>query len=163
RSRSHPSSSACSTWASAASPTGGSRCLRPFWESAADARGTRPEGFGRRWSRIRWPSRPIKGSSPSPPALESPFMANLGFLGLGLMGYPMARNLLRAGHRVALWSNTTAKARQLASDEKGVFCDTPRQVAEQSDCIFLCVGNTEMSREVILGKNGIIEGAKTGT
>lgn len=90
-------------------------------------------------------------------------MANLGFLGLGLMGYPMARNLLRAGHRVALWSNTAAKARQLAADEKGAFCDTPRQVAEQADCIFLCVGDTAMSREVILGKDGIIEGAKPGT
>ena len=90
-------------------------------------------------------------------------MANLGFLGLGLMGYPMARNLLRAGHRVALWSNTTEKARQLAKDENGSFCDTPRQVAEQADCMFLCVGNTDMSREVILGANGIIHGAKSGS
>jgi 3-hydroxyisobutyrate dehydrogenase/2-hydroxy-3-oxopropionate reductase len=90
-------------------------------------------------------------------------MAKLGFLGLGLMGYPMARNLLRAGHQVALWSHTTDKARRLAADEKGVFCDTPRQVAEQADCIFLCVGDTGMSREVIVGKDGIIEGAKPGT
>jgi 3-hydroxyisobutyrate dehydrogenase/2-hydroxy-3-oxopropionate reductase len=90
-------------------------------------------------------------------------MANLGFLGLGLMGYPMARNLLRAGHQVALWSHTTEKARKLAADEKGIFCDTPRQVAEQADCIFLCVGDTGMSRTVILGKDGIIEGAKPGT
>lgn len=75
----------------------------------------------------------------------------------------MARNLLRAGHKVALWSNTASKARQLAKDEKGVFCDTPREVAEQADCMFLCVGNTEMSREVILGENGIIEGAKSGS
>jgi 3-hydroxyisobutyrate dehydrogenase-like beta-hydroxyacid dehydrogenase len=90
-------------------------------------------------------------------------MANLGFLGLGLMGYPMARNLLRAGHRVALWSNTASKARQLAADEKGAFCDTPQQVAEQADCIFLCVGNTDMSREVILGEQGLIEGIRGGT
>jgi 3-hydroxyisobutyrate dehydrogenase-like beta-hydroxyacid dehydrogenase len=90
-------------------------------------------------------------------------MANLGFLGLGLMGYPMARNLLRAGHKVALWSNTAAKARQLANDEKGVFCDTPRQVAEQADTIFLCVGNTEMSREVILGESGIVQGVRAGS
>jgi 3-hydroxyisobutyrate dehydrogenase-like beta-hydroxyacid dehydrogenase len=90
-------------------------------------------------------------------------MANLGFLGLGLMGHFMARNLLRAGHRVALWSNTTEKARQLAKDENGVFCDTPRQVAEQADCMFLCVGNTDMSREVILGADGIIQGAKSGS
>ena len=69
-------------------------------------------------------------------------MANLGFLGLGLMGYPMARNLLRAGHQVAVWSNTTAKARKLAADEKGLFCETPKQVAEHADYIFLCVGDT---------------------
>ncbi len=79
------------------------------------------------------------------------------------MGYPMARNLLRAGHELALWSNTADKARKLASEEKGVFCDTPRQVAEHADCIFLCVGNTEMAREVILGADGIIEGARPGT
>jgi 3-hydroxyisobutyrate dehydrogenase-like beta-hydroxyacid dehydrogenase len=89
-------------------------------------------------------------------------MAKLGFLGLGLMGYPMARNLLRAGHEVALWSNTAEKARKLAGEEKGKFCQTPRQVAENADCIFLCVGNTKMSREVILGEQGLIHGAKPG-
>ena len=90
-------------------------------------------------------------------------MAKLGFLGLGLMGYPMARNLLRAGHQVALWSNTADKARRLAAEEKGQFCETPQQVAENGDCTFLCVGSTEMSREVILGTNGIIHGARRGT
>lgn len=79
------------------------------------------------------------------------------------MGYPMARNLLRAGHEVAVWSNTTEKARKLAAEAKGRFCETPRQVAEHSDCIFLCVGSTEMSRDVILGENGIIQGARRGT
>ena len=90
-------------------------------------------------------------------------MAKLGFLGLGLMGYPMARNLLRAGHEVALWSHTADKARQLAAEAKGKFCETPKQVAENADCIFLCVGSTEMSQQVILGENGIIRGAKPGT
>ena len=75
----------------------------------------------------------------------------------------MARNLLRAGHQVCLWSNTTDKARRLAAEEKGQFCETPKQVAEHGDCIFLCVGSTEMSREVILGTNGIIHGARRGT
>lgn len=79
------------------------------------------------------------------------------------MGYPMARNLLRAGHEVALWSHTTEKARQLASEEKGRFCATPKEVAENADCIFLCVGNTAMAREVILGKDGLIEGVRKGT
>src|SRR5205807_6526779 len=90
-------------------------------------------------------------------------MAKLGFLGLGLMGYPMARNLLRAGHEVALWSHTAEKARQLEKEEKGRFCENPKQVAENADWIFLCVGSTEMSRQVILGENGIIHGAKRGT
>ena len=89
-------------------------------------------------------------------------MAKLGFLGLGLMGYPMARNLLRAGHEVALWSNTSEKARQLAAEEKGRFCATPKEVAENADCLFLCVGSTEMSRQVILGENGILQGARRG-
>jgi 3-hydroxyisobutyrate dehydrogenase/2-hydroxy-3-oxopropionate reductase len=79
------------------------------------------------------------------------------------MGYPMARNLLRAGHEVALWSNTSGKARKLAAEEKGLFCDTPRQVAENADCIFLCVGDTTMAREVILGSEGIVQGARPGT
>ncbi|HLK47848.1 MAG TPA: NAD(P)-dependent oxidoreductase [Bryobacteraceae bacterium] len=90
-------------------------------------------------------------------------MAKLGFLGLGLMGYPMARNLLRAGHEVALWSHSAQKARKLAADEKGKFCETPKQVGENADCIFLCVGDTLMSRQVILGENGILHGAKPGT
>jgi 3-hydroxyisobutyrate dehydrogenase-like beta-hydroxyacid dehydrogenase len=90
-------------------------------------------------------------------------MAKLGFLGLGAMGYPMARNLLRAGHEVALWSNTSDKAKKLAAEEKGRFCDTPRQVAENADCLFLCVGDTAMAKAVILGPQGIIQGARPGT
>src|ERR1700688_2621082 len=89
-------------------------------------------------------------------------MANLGFLGLGLMGYPMARNLLRAGHRVAVWSNTTDKARKLAADEQAIFCETPKWVAEHADYIFLCVGDTEMAKEVLLGVDGVIQGIHPG-
>jgi 3-hydroxyisobutyrate dehydrogenase/2-hydroxy-3-oxopropionate reductase len=90
-------------------------------------------------------------------------MAKLGFLGLGLMGYPMARNLLRAGHRVALWSNTASKAKQLAEEEKGVACESPKQVAGQSEFVFLCVGDTKMSEEVLIGPGGVIEGAAPGS
>lgn len=89
-------------------------------------------------------------------------MAKLGFLGLGIMGYPMARNLLRAGHEVAVWSHTAAKARELAAGEKGVFCETPRQVAEFAECAFLCVGNTAMSQEVLLGEEGLAAGGRAG-
>ena len=79
------------------------------------------------------------------------------------MGYPMARNLLRAGHEVALWSHSAGKAHELAATGKGSFCASPREVAENADVIFLCVGNTAMSREAILGKDGIIEGARAGS
>jgi 3-hydroxyisobutyrate dehydrogenase len=91
-------------------------------------------------------------------------MAKLGFLGLGIMGYKMARNLARAGHEVAVWSHTGAKAKKLSSEEKGIVaCDTPKKVGEFADCIFLCVGDTDMTRKVILGADGLIEGAKSGT
>jgi 3-hydroxyisobutyrate dehydrogenase-like beta-hydroxyacid dehydrogenase len=90
-------------------------------------------------------------------------MAKLGFLGLGLMGCPMARNLLRAGHEVALWSHTTEKARRLAAEAGGRFCETPREVASNAECVFLCVGDTAMSREAILGANGLSAGLASGS
>ncbi len=90
-------------------------------------------------------------------------MAKLGFLGLGLMGYPMARNLLRAGHEVALWSHTAGKAEKLAAEAGGRAMESPKQVAEAADVVFLCVGDTEMATEVILGPDGVIEGARAGT
>jgi 3-hydroxyisobutyrate dehydrogenase-like beta-hydroxyacid dehydrogenase len=89
-------------------------------------------------------------------------LAKLGFLGLGIMGYPMARHLLRAGHEVALWSNTGKKARELASEGKGTACSSPKEVAARSDFVFYCVGNSEMSREVAIGRDGLIDGARAG-
>jgi 3-hydroxyisobutyrate dehydrogenase-like beta-hydroxyacid dehydrogenase len=89
-------------------------------------------------------------------------MAKLGFLGLGIMGYPMARNLLRAGHDVALWSHNAGKARQLAAEEKGAFCETPKQVGERAEAIFLCVVDTTMVEEAILGPDGLDKGARAG-
>jgi 3-hydroxyisobutyrate dehydrogenase/2-hydroxy-3-oxopropionate reductase len=79
------------------------------------------------------------------------------------MGYPMARNLLRAGYEVALWSHKADKARTLAAEAKGRFCETPREVAANADIIFLCVGTTEMSKEVILGEQGLIQGIRPGS
>jgi 3-hydroxyisobutyrate dehydrogenase-like beta-hydroxyacid dehydrogenase len=90
-------------------------------------------------------------------------MAKLGFLGLGIMGYPMARNLRKAGHEVAVWSHTRAKADKLATEDGAVACATPKEVAAQADFIFLCVGDSEMSEQVVLGKDGLVEGAKPGT
>jgi len=84
-------------------------------------------------------------------------LAQLGFLGLGIMGYRMAGHLLKAGHDVALWSHTGSKAQQLAKSGKGTACATPREVAERSDVIFYCVGDTAMAREITIGPGGLIE------
>jgi 3-hydroxyisobutyrate dehydrogenase-like beta-hydroxyacid dehydrogenase len=89
-------------------------------------------------------------------------LANLGFLGLGIMGYRMARHLLRAGHDVALWSHTPGKAEKLAQEGKGTPCATPRDVAARSEVIFYCVGDTAMAEEITLGPNGLIETARPG-
>lgn len=91
-------------------------------------------------------------------------MANLGYCGLGIMGYPMARNLARAGHHVAVWSFTQAKSQKLAAEEPSVSaCDTPAAVASAAECTFLCVGDSEMAEQVILGPNGLAQTAAPGS
>jgi 3-hydroxyisobutyrate dehydrogenase-like beta-hydroxyacid dehydrogenase len=90
-------------------------------------------------------------------------MAQLGFLGLGIMGYPMARHLVESGNEVALWSNTADKAAQLALlSPKATACPTPRAVAEHADFIFYCVGDTDMAQEITLGEDGLIQGVRPG-
>ena len=84
-------------------------------------------------------------------------MAKLGFLGLGIMGAPMARNLMLAGHEVALWSHSAGKAAALAKEGATAYA-TPAEVAWRSECVFLCVGDTKMSAEVILGADGLAAG-----
>ena len=80
------------------------------------------------------------------------------------MGKPMAEHLLAAGHDVALWSHTSAKARELAdSSPAGRYCETPAEVGEFADCIFLCVGNSAMSETVLTGDGGVLSGATEGT
>jgi len=87
-------------------------------------------------------------------------LAQLGFLGLGIMGYRMAGHLLKAGHDVALWSHTGSKAQQLAKSGKGTACSTPREVAERADVIFYCVGDTAMARQITIGAGGLIEAVR---
>jgi 3-hydroxyisobutyrate dehydrogenase/2-hydroxy-3-oxopropionate reductase len=75
----------------------------------------------------------------------------------------MARNLMKAGHKVALWSHTKGKAEQIAKEGSGVACATPAEAAADAECVFLCVGNTRMSEQAILGEKGVARGAKKGT
>jgi 3-hydroxyisobutyrate dehydrogenase-like beta-hydroxyacid dehydrogenase len=90
-------------------------------------------------------------------------MAQLGFLGLGTMGYPMARHLLKSGHDVALWSNTRDKADALAKEGKGAACATPKEVAASADFIFYCVGDSAMAKEITIGPGGLLEGVRRGS
>lgn len=76
------------------------------------------------------------------------------------MGYPMARHLLEAGHEVALWTHSAAKARELAAKGKGTACSTPKEVAQRADFICYCVGDNAMARAITIGKDGLIEGLR---
>lgn len=79
------------------------------------------------------------------------------------MGRPMAEHLIDAGHDTALWSHTDSKARELAaSRENAHYCATPADVGAFADCIFLCVGDSAMSEEVLTGNDGVIEGVREG-
>jgi 3-hydroxyisobutyrate dehydrogenase-like beta-hydroxyacid dehydrogenase len=89
-------------------------------------------------------------------------LAQLGFLGLGIMGYPMAQHLVKSGHEVAVWSNTAGKAAELAKEGKATAYATPKQVAEHADFIFYCVGDSAMARAVTLGPDGLIEAVRSG-
>src|SRR5580693_8260003 len=88
--------------------------------------------------------------------------SQLGFLGLGTMGYPMAQHLLKAGHEAALWSFTASKAQELAKEGHATVCATPREVAERADFIFYCVGDSDMARHITIGKDGLLEGVRPG-
>src|SRR5260370_38238425 len=88
-------------------------------------------------------------------------MAKLGFLGLGLMGLPMARRLLQAGHEGALWSHTAGKAEKLAGEGKGTACGLPREAGERWACVFRGVGATELCQAALRGKHTVVEGRKS--
>ncbi|MBS1798397.1 MAG: NAD(P)-dependent oxidoreductase [Acidobacteria bacterium] len=88
---------------------------------------------------------------------------NIGFLGLGIMGAPMTLRLIQAGHHLTVWSHNCEKAARFAKANACELADTPAEVARNSDVIFLCVGDTKMSREVILGASGLIRTARPGS
>ena len=87
--------------------------------------------------------------------------AALGFIGLGIMGQSMARNLLKHGHSVTVWNRTQAKAEALVA-EGAAWADSPAAVAAASDIVFTCVSDTPDVEAVILGPGGVIEGAREG-
>jgi len=86
----------------------------------------------------------------------------VAFLGLGVMGYPMAGHLKRAGHEVTVYNRTSAKADQWAAEHGGKSAPTPRQAAHDADIVFCCVGNDDDLRSVVLGEHGAFAGMKAG-
>jgi len=89
-------------------------------------------------------------------------MVKAAFLGLGVMGYPMARHLASKGHDVTVYNRTTAKAEKWVSENGGKLAKTPREAAEGQDVVFACVGNDDDLREVTLGEHGAFHGVGKG-
>jgi 3-hydroxyisobutyrate dehydrogenase len=86
----------------------------------------------------------------------------VAFLGLGVMGHPMAGHLARAGHRVTVYNRTAAKAEQWVAQYGGRHAATPRAAADGADIVFSCVGNDDDLRSVTLGADGAFAGMKPG-
>jgi len=88
-------------------------------------------------------------------------MKKLGFIGLGVMGRPMARNLLAAGYPLTVWNRTRSRMDELISLGAGA-AGSPREVAERSDVVITMVTDSPDVEEVVLGPSGVIEGARPG-
>ena len=86
----------------------------------------------------------------------------VAFLGLGVMGHPMAGHLARAGHQVTVYNRTAAKAEAWAREYGGAHAPTPAQAAAGADFVFACVGNDDDLRSVVLGDSGALAGMKPG-
>lgn len=88
-------------------------------------------------------------------------MSKLAFIGLGVMGYPMAGHLQKGGHQVTVYNRTTAKAERWVAEYGGSQAPTPRAAAEGADIAFTIVGNDDDLRSVALGDDGVLAGLKT--
>ena len=97
-------------------------------------------------------------STATPPAAAR----RVAFLGLGVMGYPMAGHLARAGHAVTVYNRTAAKAADWAAAHGGAHAPTPREAAAGADVVCACVGNDDDLRSVALGPDGAFAGMKPG-
>jgi len=89
-------------------------------------------------------------------------MSDVAFIGLGVMGYPMAGYISKAGHNVTVYNRTATKADKWLSEYKGSKAETPAKAAENADFVFTCVGNDDDLSEVTIGKNGIYNTIKKG-
>ncbi|MCC6469276.1 MAG: NAD(P)-dependent oxidoreductase [Alphaproteobacteria bacterium] len=86
----------------------------------------------------------------------------VAFLGLGVMGFPMAGHLAKAGHKVTVYNRTAAKSGDWVKKHGGASAATPAKAAAGSDIVFMCVGNDDDLRAVALGADGALAGMKKG-
>ena len=87
----------------------------------------------------------------------------VSFIGLGVMGYPMAGYISKAGHNVTVYNRTKSKAEKWIKEFKGNLAETPKEAAKDSDFVFTCVGNDDDLEEVTIGKQGIYHSIKKGS
>ena len=87
---------------------------------------------------------------------------NVAFIGLGVMGYPMAGYISKARHNVTVFNRTKSKAEKWIGEYKGKMANTPAETADGADFVFTCVGNDNDLREVSLGEHGLFNTAKKG-
>ena len=90
-------------------------------------------------------------------------MAKVAFLGLGVMGYPMAGHLAGKGHDVVVYNRTTAKAEKWAAEHGGAFAATPAEAVAGTDAVMMCLGNDDDVRSVVYGETGALAGMGAGT
>jgi len=88
---------------------------------------------------------------------------NVAFIGLGVMGYPMAGYISKAGHNVTVFNRTKSKAEKWIKEYKGKMAETPAEAAKDAEYIFTCVGNDNDLREVTFGDNGVFKTIKKGS
>src|SRR6185503_3918446 len=89
-------------------------------------------------------------------------MSKVAFIGLGVMGYPMAGHLKSKGHEVTVYNRTGAKASEWVAKHGGKSAATPAAAAKDADFVMLMVGNDNDVFEVVGGKDGVLSGMKKG-
>ena len=87
----------------------------------------------------------------------------LGFIGLGVMGFPMAGHLANQNNNISVFNRTSEKSKIWNTKYTGVICKSPAEIAKLSDVIMICIGNDSDVRDVILGKDGMINCLKQGS
>jgi 3-hydroxyisobutyrate dehydrogenase/2-hydroxy-3-oxopropionate reductase len=101
-------------------------------------------------------------TSTHPKTYEASTPRKVAFLGLGVMGYPMAGHLALAGHQVTVYNRSAAKAAAWVAEFKGASAATPRLAAVDAEIVFCCVGNDADLRSVTLGADGALAGMQSG-